>query len=299
MPGDAADSWTVVEPDALVADIATVDGRTCVSDVADVPAPADVVVACGTLHRDPRLRAGLGAVRLAPGAEVHVVEAERPTAATLVSAALVNPAVLDAAGMLSARGWAEVVSDAGLRVRYLEAEDGHSVVLRAVAAEDGEPTAGVAGAVAGVGSDAGSTRGSGGAPGDAAGDAPATGQVTGRPAIGPTAIGQVTGRPDVTAALAASWRRHLPGLADGAGADGADGADGAAAGALPADTDFFVAGGDSLTATRVLADLREVGVTGLRAVDVFNNPTFGALRDRAAAAAAPTAGTGVPDGAGT
>ncbi|WP_342008930.1 amino acid adenylation domain-containing protein [Corynebacterium bovis] len=146
VPGDAADSWTVVEPDALVADIATVDGRTCVSDVADVPAPADVVVACGTLHRDPRLRAGLGAVRLAPGAEVHVVEAERPTAATLVSAALVNPAVLDAAGMLSARGWAEVVFDAGLRVRYLEAEDGHSVVLRAVAAEDGEPTAGVAGA---------------------------------------------------------------------------------------------------------------------------------------------------------
>ncbi|MGV0378177.1 phosphopantetheine-binding protein, partial [Corynebacterium bovis] len=287
VPGDAADSWTVVEPDALVADIATVDGRTCVSDVADVPAPADVVVACGTLHRDPRLRAGLGAVRLAPGAEVHVVEAERPTAATLVSAALVNPAVLDAAGMLSARGWAEVVSDAGLRVRYLEAEDGHSVVLRAVAAEDGEPTAGVAGAVAGVGSDAGSTPGSGDAAGDAAGDAPAAG----RPATG-----QVTGRADVTAALAASWRRHLPGLADGAGADGADGA---AAGALPADTDFFVAGGDSLTATRVLADLREVGVTGLRAVDVFNNPTFGALRDRAAAAAAPTAGTGVSDGAGT
>nr|WP_227659073.1 MULTISPECIES: AMP-binding protein [unclassified Corynebacterium] len=86
---------------------------------------------------------------------------------------------------------------------------------------------------------------------------------------------------DLAEVLAASWRRHLPGLPDNGGN-------------IPDEMDFFAAGGDSLTATRVLADLREAGVTGLRAVDVFNNPTFGELRRRvvgADAVADPAVGT--------
>ncbi|KQB83507.1 non-ribosomal peptide synthetase [Corynebacterium oculi] len=226
---EGADSWIVVEPDEFIADIATVNGRTCVLDAADLPSPADVVVACGTLHRDSRLRAELAAVPLARGAEVHVIEAEHATAATLVSAALVNPAMLgdadDRGGLLPAAEWSALVAEAGLSLRYFEAEDGHSVILRAVAADTGADTSAA------------------------------------------TTVPAASDRREVTTALTASWRRHLPDLPGGDISD---------------DTDFFAVGGDSLAATRVLADLREAGVTGLRAVDVFNNPTFGELRRRVA-----------------
>ncbi|WP_448860482.1 amino acid adenylation domain-containing protein, partial [Corynebacterium propinquum] len=88
-------TWIVVEPDERIADIATVDGRTCVGGVGDLRSPVDLVLACGTLHRDPRLAEALRRVPLAPGAEIHLIEAERLTAASLVSAAVVDPSILD------------------------------------------------------------------------------------------------------------------------------------------------------------------------------------------------------------
>lgn len=223
-------NWTVVEPDDRTADLATVGGRNCVDSVGQLREAADLVVVCGTLHRDPRLANTLAKVPLAPGAEVHVIEVERLTAASLLSAAVVDPSILD--GDLTVSGIDQVTTllrDRGLRLRYMEAEDGHSVVLRAVAS-------GVAGT----------------APDRALGGA----------------AGNHTGDDVVTAGLLEDiWRRHLPGLSG-------------ASSPLPPDTDFFLNGGDSFTATHVLADLQAAGISGLRAVDIFNNPTIAGLLGR-------------------
>lgn len=222
-------TWIVVEPDERIADIATVDGRTCVGGVGDLRSPVDLVLACGTLHRDPRLAEALRRVPLAPGAEIHLIEAERLTAASLVSAAVVDPSILDGDPTVAeAHDLMAALADRDLALRFFQAEDGHTLVLRAVADDAG----------ACVRDD----RKSGGVDvDDRSGE-----------------------RSDAASMLEGIWRRHLPVL-EGTPSP------------LGADTDFFRNGGDSLSATRVLADLQAAGVDGLRAVDVFNRPTFGEL----------------------
>lgn len=223
-------SWTVVEPDDRIADLATVEGRTCVGGVEELAGPADLVLACGTLHRDPRLPAALASVPLGVEAEVHLVEAQRMTAASLLSAAVLNPAILQGDLAVSdAEQLLRLLSDRGLALRYLEAEDGHTLVLRA-----------------------------------------APGEGTTVPAVA-APVPDRAGEGDAPRSLAASleeiWRRHLPDLD-------------AVPSPLPGDTNFFHRGGDSLIATRVVADLHAVGHEEARAVDLFNEPTFGGFLER-------------------
>ncbi|RRD06033.1 amino acid adenylation domain-containing protein [Arachnia propionica] len=213
--------WISVEPDALLRDLALDRG---VRALQSAPVePVDLVVACASLHRDPRLRTELTRIS---GGRCWVLEIPDLQITSLLSAALVNPDVVKADGPLKGLPhWWRMVEEAGWRPVSVTAHDPAFLILHA-RAKAPSPTVSRAPA-----------------PTIAAAPEPAPSS--------PPAVG-------VRNLLRDLWQRHL-------GVSGVDD-----------DSDFFALGGDSLTATRVLADLRAAGHRP-RLVELFNHPRLADL----------------------
>lgn len=242
---ERSSTWTVVEPDTYLNDVATVAGRLCTNNAADVrkrnplAAPADIIVMWGSLHRDPRIAMELADLPFAPEAELHIVEPIAHSLATLVSAALLNPALLEETDVLWTPADVEhLLSTTGWWPRYFDAEDGKSLVIRAVRPQDISRSSLPFHAV--------STMGSRNSLDDHAAF----------PIID-TALVQL---------LSQCWADNLPQIEPSAWKSSEE---------LDAMTNFFEVGGDSLAATHVLASMQRRGFRGLRVVDLFNHPTFG------------------------
>lgn len=237
--------WTVVEPDTYLNDVATVAGRSCVNNAADVQeseslaAPADFIVLWGSLHRDPRIAMELADLPLAPGAELHIVEPIAHSLATLTSAALLNPALLEETDVLWAPADVEhLLSTTGWWPRYFDADDEKSLVIRAIRSREISRSSRALHTVSTLGSEH---------PSD------------GRTSFPVTDIALVH-------QLSQCWADNLPQLDQSAWKTSEE---------LDAATNFFEAGGDSLAATHVLSSMQRHGFRGLRVVDLFNHPTFG------------------------
>ena len=220
---DRADTlvWTLVEPDALLRDLALDQG---VRAHQGVPAgPVDLVVACASLHRDPRLVADLARLT---GQDCWVLEIPEAQVTSLLSAALLDPEVVGDDGPLKPLPhWWRVLEDSGWRPVSVDATDPAYLIVHARGQEPAHLE---------------------------------------RPAVTPTIASapEPTTHPDteVREVLRAAWQRHL-------GVSRVDD-----------DSDFFSLGGDSLTATRVLADLRAAGHR-VRLVELFNQPRLSDLAD--------------------
>ncbi|WP_239476719.1 non-ribosomal peptide synthetase [Nocardia arizonensis] len=227
-----ADLWPVVEeyaavePEpvlrAIAADRATAGVRGLSAEELPDCAPFDVVLCCGSLHRLADPAALLRAVPMRADGWLWLVEHHRFTDASLISAAVLDPGLLDAAPQEPTHWW-RLLADAGLRPTTLRLAGAGATILALAGRTDAEP------AIA-------------------------------RP-CSPPRVDRGPAAHDATAVLTSLWRRHL----------------GVAAGP---DDDFFLLGGDSLTATRIYTDLRDAGYADVEMVDLFNYPVLRHLAER-------------------
>ncbi|NEW41027.1 amino acid adenylation domain-containing protein [Nocardia cyriacigeorgica] len=267
------DSYLALEPDPILTEIATArpvpgivrfGGRDAVTSIAEV----DVVICCGSLHRTE------GAAEILTGIDAHprgwlwLAENSEATPATLVSAAILRPGVLDPATtpLRPADQWWRFLVDNGWQPSSMTT-DGPAVVVFAQRGGVGRSTADSPGVQRGPGRVAGATEPSSSVLSSAVAAA--------APGITPAAAAEssmaVVPAPaaDTVAFLTGLWRRHL-GVAEPAVTD-----------------DFFLLGGDSLVATRVYSDLRAAGFR-VAMVDLFNYPILGDLAARIGTATEPT-----------
>ncbi|WP_442348371.1 amino acid adenylation domain-containing protein [Gordonia sp. (in: high G+C Gram-positive bacteria)] len=217
--------WRCVEPDRVLAHIAHRRGQ---SVSADLPPgwTADVVAISASAHRDPRILRRLDQVGISGDGSVWLCEPTLDSRVILLSAAVLNPAVVGQRVDEPLWHWASVLRDAGFTPAKAVEHDG-VVVVRARPAD---------------------------APHPARPDPQRE-----LPAPPPSAPAPVPDDPDVglTELVGRAWQQAL-GSPDVPGPD----------------SDFFADGGDSLTGTRIVAQLAEAGVGGARLVNLFNNPRF-------------------------
>ncbi|SER75820.1 amino acid adenylation domain-containing protein [Propionibacterium cyclohexanicum] len=108
----AGADWEQVEPDLLLADLASVRGERVVPEPTG--RPADLVVAFGSLHRDSRL---VHMLRRTGGAELMVGELATAGAISLLSAALLDPRIChqESTALRDPGQWWGMLRDAGWR----------------------------------------------------------------------------------------------------------------------------------------------------------------------------------------
>lgn len=238
--GAVVDEYVCFEPNAVLAEIAA--GRHIGAPTRHLAAAeqlaateADVVICCGSLHQLEDAGPVLEALTVSDGGWLWIAENCEITAATLASAAVLNPDLLapESDSLLAADQWWRFVAQHGWQPAQMT-QDGPGLIIIA--------------------------RRAGGTP------------VRRAPRARSAPSAPVPNRPLDEAALAmigGIWQRHLN---------------------IPmptADDDFFLLGADSLVATRVYADLRAAGFTGLALVDLFNYPVLGELAAQAGAPGVP------------
>ncbi|WEB44048.1 amino acid adenylation domain-containing protein [Streptomyces yunnanensis] len=245
--------WVPVECSPLLRDLG--EERGLKSLAAPPEMPVDVVLALGALHRDTGLAAMLTDMPVAPEAALLLAEVTGPDPASLVTA-LLDSRIADPAttplwpvptwwNWLTERGWRPVSVSAPtpqlalVHARYERYEGG-----------DGDEAAAAAAAPARTA-----------APVPVLQLRPPSDIPARRKQQKQRKEREETSRTGVEELLAVLWRRCLPEAARTAGPD----------------DDFFALGGDSLAATRVLAELHTRGFTGVRLADLFNIPVLGEL----------------------
>ncbi len=239
LAGQLADTdieWVPVECSPLLRDLGEDRGLESLS--APPETPVDIVLALGALHRDARLAHMLTQIPITPGAGLLLAEVTGPDPASLVTA-LLDPRIADPATtpLWPVPTWWNWLVERGWRSVSVSAPTPQLALMQAQYEgyeEDYEELEAVD-TVAAI--------------------APARTAAPLDQAPPPPEEAPNAGIEDLLTGL---WRRHLP---EGVPSVG------------PHD-DFFVLGGDSLRATRVLAELHGHGFTGVRLADLFNTPVL-------------------------
>ncbi|WP_043267629.1 non-ribosomal peptide synthetase [Streptomyces sp. CT34] len=246
LAGQLADTdieWVPVECSPLLRDLGEDRGLESLS--APPETPVDVVVALGALHRDTRLAGMLTQIPVTPGAGLLLAEVTEPGPASLVTA-LLDPRIADPATtpLWPVPTWWNWLVERGWRPVSVSAPTPQLALLQAQYEDqdhDGfvhyEDHEAVE-AVAVIPS---------------ARTAAPVDQTLSPPEKAPGA--------GIEELLTGLWRRHLPEDVPSVGRN----------------DDFFTLGGNSLAATRVLAELHGHGFTGVRLADLFNTPKLGEL----------------------
>ena len=228
-------SWQSVERDARWRKSATTHNEMPLEALSDIP--ADVVLAVGSLHRDPRLVRDVAQVPTLREAEVVVVETTELSDAALVSAAVIDPTLLESAATVlqNAGQWWMNLTTAGWQPYAMSTPASYICVLQgkreeATAAELCPLPA----------------------------DTPA-GSGLPEPELSPEELAAAR-------TVLEAWHSVLPDAASLQVENPAN-----------LSADFFALGGDSLAATRVLQQLKQAGYQTLRLVDLFNTPELSEL----------------------
>ncbi|MGW1286265.1 phosphopantetheine-binding protein, partial [Streptomyces sp. NPDC002586] len=245
--------WVPVECSPLLRDLGEDRGLESLAAPPDIP--VDVVLALGALHRDTGLAAMLTDIPVTPGAVLLLAEVTEPDPASLVTA-LLDPRIADLATtpLWPLPTWWNWLTERGWRPFSVSAPTRHLALVHAryERYEDGD------------GHEAAAPR---------RGAAPVPVSVL-QPSASPENPARRKEREEaprtgIEELLTGLWRRHLPETARPA----------------EPDDDFFALGGDSLAATRVLAELHSHGFTGVRLADLFNIPVLGELAQHVARSA--------------
>ncbi|WP_438484813.1 amino acid adenylation domain-containing protein [Streptomyces sp. S186] len=235
--------WVPVERSPLLRDLG--EERGLESLAAPPETPVDVVLALGALHRDTGLAAMLTDLPVVPGATLLLAEVTEPDPASLVTA-LLDSRIADPATtpLWPVPTWWNWLTERGWRPLSVSAPTPQLALVHARYERHEQYE-----------------RYEGGA----ADDTPARRkeqkerqQHKEQKERKERAEAPRTGVEELLTGL---WRRYLPEAARTAGPD----------------DDFFVLGGDSLAATRVLAELHTHGFIGVRLADLFNIPVLGEL----------------------
>ncbi|MBM7367312.1 non-ribosomal peptide synthetase [Gordonia hydrophobica] len=228
--------WECVEPDRLLAHIAHRRGLPVRAEASATV--ADVIVIGGAAHRDPRILRILHRLPRRDDAVLWLCEPSLDRREILLSAAILNPAVLTQRVDAPLWHWCSVLRDRGFTpVRAVEHDSLVSIRAKlSITPPDHRLSAAAESPVASA-----STRT----------------QPTPAPASVPAPTDTAS---DDVATIATAWREVLGLTAD-----------------PEPHTDFFDVGGDSLSGTRVISRLAADGFTEARLVDLFNQPEFGAF----------------------